>query len=269
MMILALMSLLMMPGCPATCPDQTQPCRTSTLRVVTYNIHSAKDPELILKNLQRLDADVIFLQETPLLEKGVVEFARKLGMNFLFAPYQPGGNSGCAILSRGTLKLVRPLKSAQPGERDFGLIAEVTVGGSMIDIVCIHLKSVPRPLVTGFVSSVGLRSAQAKEVAEFTVAATGPVIVAGDCNTLAPSPDYGLLAGVLTDCCVVTKTATQPSIYLENLGLRIDHVFVNEAWRVRSCRVLPLAGSDHRPVLAELERMEKASQKSTTTKPGP
>jgi endonuclease/exonuclease/phosphatase (EEP) superfamily protein YafD len=269
MMILVMMSLLMMPACPATCPGQTRPCRASTLRVATYNIHSAKDPELILENLKRLDADVIFLQEAPLLEKGVVEFARKLGMNFLFAPYRPGGNTGCAILSRGALKLVRPLKSAQPGERDFGLIAELTAGGSTINVVCIHLKSVPRPLVKGFVSSVGLRSAQAREVAEFAVAAAGPVIVAGDCNTLAPSPDYRLLAGVLTDCCVATKTATQPSIYLEDLGLRIDHVFVNEAWRVQSCRVLPLAGSDHRPVVAELERIKKASQASTTTQPDP
>jgi endonuclease/exonuclease/phosphatase (EEP) superfamily protein YafD len=86
---------------------------------------------------------------------------------------------------------------------------------------------------------------------------TGPLLVAGDLN----SPVQGLACRALLNCGLQDAFSAAGRGYgytygrftpLRHAFLRIDHVLASRHWRVLSCRAGNDAGSDHRPVIAEL-----------------
>lgn len=114
------------------------------------------------------------------------------------------------------------------------------------------------------------------EIAGWLSLETGAVIVLGDLNTTNQAENYQLIARHLTD---VNKAVGQsfnltfpdPAIFqltqrlpwLVRLALAagpfvgIDHIFVSEHFTPRSFQVIQQsAGSDHRPVVATLTRVE-------------
>jgi len=220
------------------------------IRVATYNVLTSSDPNRILKNLQLLDADIVCLQEVRNDATHLKRFVDQLKMTAAYAAYGPRSGAGMAILARGTIKPGKVLNMA--GERDYGFSADVTIKGETVRVLCIHLKSLPRPLIRGAMESMGARTRQAKDVVELAEASPHPVIVAGDTNSLGFFPSYVALARSLTDCCAACGTTTQPSIFVNRAGYRIDHVFVRGPWAIDAARVRELDGSDHRPVVAEL-----------------
>ena len=93
---------------------------------------------------------------------------------------------------------------------------------------------------------------------------TGNVIMAGDFN--ATLDHFASLAGsVDTDFGMCTSAATAagsgavgtwPTMLPSFLGAPIDHVMATDGWRITGARVIEShdkAGSDHRPVLAQLQ----------------
>lgn len=220
------------------------------LTVATYNVRGARDIALILKNLREINADVVFLQEIRDTQTRLKLFARALGMRYVFASYGSDKRFGCAILARGTLKHDRILSMA--GERNHGLAARLKIKNVDLYVICVHLKSLPRPLIKGALASMGPRARQADAVVKLARKYGGPVIVAGDCNALPFFPEYLTLSTAMIDSCAVTKTTTQPTIFVGKAGYRIDHVFVKGDWRVVSCNAPAVRGSDHRPVVATL-----------------
>jgi len=232
------------------------------LTVATYNIQGGRDPQLILRHLRRFNADIICLQEVNNRQTGLKLFARALGMNYLFAPRRKGERFGYAILAHGKLKRGKTL--TMPGERNYGFAAELDIKHTNLHVICIHLKSLPRPLIKGALTSMAIRARQARTVIKSAKDKPGPVIVAGDCNALSFFPEYLSLSKSMTDCCVATKTSTQPTIFVGKVGYRIDHIFVKGSWNVTSCQVRAVKGSDHRPVVAKLEL---DSTHTTSTRP--
>lgn len=95
----------------------------------------------------------------------------------------------------------------------------------------------------------------------------GDVILAGDFNATLdhfsglPRTD-GADLGSCHDAAAVTDNAavgTWPTQLPALLGAPIDHVLVSDAWRVTGMRVVQSvdgAGSDHRPVLVQLQRAD-------------
>jgi len=257
-------STFLLAGCSlaASTTPSKRPDSAIKLRVATYNVRIGSDLSRIQENLRLIGADVICLQEISTRRARLRKLAEALGMNYLAANYGKNWRNGLAVLARGKLKLVKVF--TMPKERNFGLAAEVAVKGRKLNVLSIHLKSLPRPLLKGFFKSMGSRSQQAKQIAEFAKRSALPVIVAGDCNTLPLTPAYVALSSALRDCCTATGTSTQPTISIDRAGYRIDHVFVRGPWRIASCKVLPLAGSDHKPVAADLELIDVPT---TTSKP--
>ncbi len=226
--------------------------------VATYNVQLAHNAELTLKNLKSFNADIICLQEIDKEASSLRMLADKLGMKYVFAGYSDRSRVGCAIMARGNVVRVTTLK--MPRERNFGLVADVIVKGKSIRVICVHLKSLPRPLIHGAFKSMLPRMKQAKTVVQYALKSRKPVIVAGDTNSLAIFPGYATLAQSLKDSCTVKKTTTQPSIFVNKIGYRIDHVFVKGPWEIISSKVLPLSGSDHRPVVATLRLKKPTTQ---------
>ncbi len=242
---------------------QTQPALR--IRVATYNILCGRYIKDVVKNIKHIRPDIICLQEAPLnSRRGVRKIARVLGMDYLFYGYHKKGGVGLAILATGRIEPVRyfPEKTG----RSFALAGKVEIGGRKILVVSIHLKSLPRPIIKGLLTSMDAHKKQVKRILELVTKdyPNIPVIVAGDTNTLPFTPEYIMLTNRLKDCCIVTKTSHKPSIFIGKTGYRIDHIFIRGDWKILKCDVSPLAGSDHRLVWADL-KLEV--EKSQTVKP--
>jgi endonuclease/exonuclease/phosphatase (EEP) superfamily protein YafD len=241
---------------PATRPvSATQPviavraAQTMDLSVASYNILGGREKAKVLANIRSANPDIVLLQEAPL--EVVREYARQLNMDFDFGPYLPRSDSGLAILTRGKIEPIKLFFMAK--ERNFALAGEVTIRGEKIFVVCVHLKSLPRPVSSGVFKVMKPHTEQAKTILAEVKKQKLPVLVGGDCNALSFSPEYMTFASQLRDCATATPAATQPTIFVGDVGYRIDYLFTRGPWYVQSCRVNSESGSDHRMIHCRLK----------------
>ncbi|MFA5864624.1 MAG: endonuclease/exonuclease/phosphatase family protein [Phycisphaerae bacterium] len=231
---------------PSTRP--TAP-KVLNLRLASYNILSAKFADKAFQNIQSVHPDIVLLQEAPLSR--IKSFARNLGMSYQFGPYGPKSSTGLGILTIGKIKPVKLFD--MPKERNFALAASVEMGNQKFLVICVHLKSLPRPLLTGLLKSMRPRQEQAKMIVELVKQTKTPAIVGGDFNTLSFTPEFLTLSSILRDCASAVGTSSQPSIFVNGIGYRIDHIFVRGPWKTRASQVSPLPGSDHRLIWVDLQ----------------
>jgi vancomycin resistance protein VanJ len=80
-----------------------------------------------------------------------------------------------------------------------------------------------------------------------------PLIVAGDFNTPTESVLYRRHWGDLHDAYAKGGWGVGHTLFSRWHGIRIDHILYDSRWKCGSSWVAPHMGSDHRPVIAELE----------------
>lgn len=88
----------------------------------------------------------------------------------------------------------------------------------------------------------------------------GPLLVAGDMNTMPFQPNVQRLQSILTDTFVeagsglgYTFPADGTAYHLPSIPfMRIDYIFHNAAWRATTTNVDTITGSDHRYIIADL-----------------
>ena len=252
LILLAACAARAQPGGPAPAPV------TERWRVVTYNIrHGAGldgriDLERIASVLQRLDADVIALQEVDSVVRrsGGEDQARRLGellgMNHAFGAFMDyqGGRYGMAILSRCAIRRVNSVRLPDGNEPRIALAVELDAPGGALTVVNVHFD---------WVGDDGFRYAQAQQVARFLDSLSTPYILAGDFNdrphtrTLSLFRERGREAAKLGEQRF-TFRADDPN-------REIDYVFVSgkDRWTVVDVDVVEeRVASDHLPVVAEL-----------------
>lgn len=98
-----------------------------------------------------------------------------------------------------------------------------------------------------------LRNIESSRARQWVDQGEGPRLVAGDFNTPGESVIFRNHWGDLTDAFARAGFGFGYTKFTTFIGVRIDHILADERWIVRRSRVLPDYGSDHRPVLAELE----------------
>ena len=84
--------------------------------------------------------------------------------------------------------------------------------------------------------------------------ALAPAVIAGDFNTPAESRIFARHWGDLDDAFDRVGFGFGATKYNGWIRVRIDHVLTGSGWRAVSARVGGAAGSDHRPLMVELER---------------
>jgi endonuclease/exonuclease/phosphatase family metal-dependent hydrolase len=247
------------------------------LRVVTWNIHHGKRLDRVTEWLRAQEPDVVLLQEVDRDARrsgGVdvaAEMARRLGMNFVFAPAfeeagQGTGNgrpalNGQALLARGEILNPRVLRFSRqtgfwrprrwlpnwaPMQRRNGgriaLVAEVAAGESTVAVYNLHLES----------RGIGhTRRLQLEETLRDAgrYPPTVPVIIGGDLNTKydpARTRERMARAG-FRNCLGERNTRTHV------LWGYLDWVFVRGPAECREPEVVRgTRASDHDPIVARL-----------------
>ena len=231
--------------------------------------------DLIARELQRLDADVVLLQEVPWTTRtgNVAELlARQLGYNYLY--YRVNGNKNLILFEEGEAILSRfPLSDAVTTElkprADFfdtrvALGATVDTPWSKVRLFVTHLTN----------KGVQPAGGQAESLRKFVEANTnGPTVVAGDFNSTQDTTQIKELTNVWTDAYRAAHPGEQgPTCCIDNLNAgpdepleeRIDYIFLahwsGQSFRTQKVFDVPFEmnggwqwASDHEGLMVEIQ----------------
>lgn len=247
-----------------TLPDKTE----GSIRVLTWNTAgAATDPETIAKAAVAMQADVVALPETT-IEAGtqVAVEMRELGspMWAHHESYQDregweewAANSTTLLISPelGDYAVVQSTSDGTTGTAILPSVVAMPVDGDGPVVVVAHAVA-PRPqAMDDWQSDLQWLADQC---------GTDDVVMAGDFNATIDHMDrLGVDGGTLGRCRDAASTTgnggvgTWPTDVPKLLGAPIDHVLATDAWTATGSVVLSGlddAGSDHRPLVVQLER---------------
>ncbi len=218
-----------------------KPLRLVSLNVLTSNSRA----DLVLDFLRRTEADVILLMEVN--DRWLADLAA-WQTNY---PYQlkeaREDNFGIAIFSRIPLTNTSVLEL---GEAEIPtLTAEIELGGQKIFLLGTH------PLPPGSAENSRLRNEQLEKIATTVRSQSLPAIVIGDLNCTPWSPYFSrlLATGGLKNTSQGLGVFNSWPATLAIVGIPIDHCLVSRSIRVIQKELGPHVGSDHLPVIVNLE----------------
>ena len=233
----------------------------STLRIVTYNVHSCigtdrkLDPSRIAAVIAEAEPDIVALQEVDVGRRrtGGADQAQMIASHLkMQAHFHPAltvaeeryGDAIITALPTGTVKAGR-LPSI--GEPRGALALEIFSGDEKLLVVNTHLGLRGRERIEQMNTLLG---------AGWLADAVGPTILCGDFNAVPASATYRAAARQLSDVQSVNKAGFRPTFPSRYPLLRIDHIFTTRNIRpidayVLNSRLARIA-SDHLPLVSTL-----------------
>ena len=251
-----LLAIWLLVGCSPRVADT--PPAAATIRVATWNIHYQPRPaDEVAAAVRALDADVLCLQETNPQWEAVLRGS--LSSDYPVMLFHPDG--GTAMLSRLALREVIFLHS--PLGYNNATSAKVDTPGGPLVIVNVHLRPAfdesGRPTLGSF-----LRGAGEEHIVELTeyvqhIERDAAVVVLGDFNEENDKGLRWLAERGYED--VLRRDHGGAATFSTRYGprgvlgvhLQLDHVLIRGPVRATGVWIGDAAGSDHRPVVAELE----------------
>jgi endonuclease/exonuclease/phosphatase (EEP) superfamily protein YafD len=219
---------------------------SARFRVLTFNTWFRNhDYAEIARLLERIQADVVVLQERD-RDDGAQRIAGHLA-SYPHSFVEPRPH-GVVVFSRWPITSAEllPLTSG-PGV----LAAHVTLdwNGKAVTVLGAHLHWPLGP------ASSRMRNAELAGIASFAAARQEPVIVAGDFNVAPWSRNFRatLERSGLSDSAAGHGLAPSWPSQFPPVGMRIDHCWVSHHWRSVDVRLGPSSGSDHLPLIVDLE----------------
>ncbi len=202
--------------------------------------------------LRHSEADVIVLQEAHDAFRAVLQQQLPDYPHHLVDPHR----QGVVLLSRWPI-VNRELISLTPGGVN-ATHALIDWRGMPVKIIGVHIHW---PLEQ---QSAHLARAEMRGLRDLLADQTGAVLLAGDLNTTVWSPQFKTLLRdtSLTECARGRLRPTWPSL-LVWLGIGIDHCFISRAARIARFEVGPHLGSDHRPIIVDVQWSSARTSQST------
>ena len=253
------------------------------LKVLTYNtqgmaVDKYLDTKLeMLEYINKLDADVICLQEVLVYKKGdrlTLPMMREAMKNypytyFDFKLYNSRRQFGNVVFSRYPLvnKETIPFES----KANISSQCDIVVNEDTIRLMVNHLESFylndedldlsdldvsniqENSLVRKLVRANRLRHDQVSVLREAIRQSPHPVIAVGDFNSLPISWVYWRMNLGMRDCFAESSVGQYGSTYQrKGLSARIDYIFTSRKLKPISCEVGDAEYSDHYPVMATI-----------------
>lgn len=233
-----------------------------SLRLLLSNVLTANTQRAALIDLARAERpDLLILQEVS------AEWIKDLNGLRDQLPYSIAeprdDNFGIAVYSRIPFveaKVVAPLDPTLPG-----ILAKINVNGQTVSILTTHTV----PPVGGYELFL-LRNAQLREAATTMRQLPEPKILIGDLNTTVWSPYFSQLieeSGLRDARRGFGVVPTWPANFWTPLmRIPIDHCLVSRDIRVVNIGAGPRIGSDHLPLIVDLEIPVNDSRKATRSR---
>ena len=230
-------------------PKPTPATTGRTLRIASANLLMVNEtPAVLAAELERFDADIYFLQELSAVWDDELErlgFWRRYPFNRRITSED---SFGAAIASRLPVRDIDVFWSSELPQ----MRGVLRLDDRDVDVVCIHLLP-PRTLEYTRTYHLGAEAlldiVRRLERRSF--------IVAGDFNS-TPDSDFATRMRDLADDAWEAGGHgfgfTWPNGMFQVPPVRLDHIFVSRDLGVLTARVGDGAGSDHRPVVADVAR---------------
>ncbi len=219
------------------------------LRLATINVHSANQrSDLVLEFLGSADVDVILLMEVNERWMSALESLHSAYPYYLAEPRDD--DFGMALFSR------RPLTNAtviELGGAELPSIeAEVVADNRRIHLLGTH------PLPPGSAAYARLRNEQYRQIAAHVQNRSHPTVVFGDLNATPWSPYFAdlLRDGGLQDSSQGLGLFGSWPAWLPFGRIPLDHCLVSPSIQVVGKRLGPSIGSDHLPLVVDLQMPE-------------
>ena len=226
--------------------ETTESTAGTRLRLVSLNVHTENArSDLVLKFLQDTDADVILLLE---VNERWMDAMQPLRTNYSQVLTEPReDNFGIALFSRLPLTNSEVLEL---GHAEVPSIATtISVGGQQMFLLGTH------PLPPGSATYARRRNEQLQEIAALVRHRGLPTIVLGDLNCTPWSPNFSdlLRDGGLKNASPQRGLFGSWPAWLPFGRIPLDHGLVSPNLRVLEKRLGPQVGSDHLPLILELQ----------------
>jgi len=228
-------------------PTETvKPAVGTRLRLVSLNVHTENEHrDLVLKFLQNADADVILLME---VNAAWMQALQPLRTNYAQVIAEPReDNFGIALLSRLPLTNSEVMELGRAGVPT--IATTISVGGEPLFLLGTH------PLPPGSATYARLRNEQLQEIAALIRRHNVSAIVLGDLNCTPWSPYFTDLlrdSGLKNISSRGGLFGSWPA-WLPCARIPLDHGLVSPTLRVIEKRLGPPVGSDHLPLILELQ----------------
>ena len=218
-----------------------------SVRVLLVNLLlSNREHDRVLQLVRNADADVLVFQEVNERWKSA------LAPITAAYPYVAGKTRedpfGTMVYSRLPILDQGTVPHGAAGRSSLQLVIDVQ--GTPVSIVCTHPKP---PLLAG---SFALRNDQIDRVIRLVETLPRPLVLVGDLNTTMWSPWFRRLcdrAGLASVREGVGVLGSWPAALPGFMRIPIDHVLVSPDVTVGSCRLGDDVGSDHLPLIVDLQ----------------
>jgi len=239
-----------------------------TIKILQWNIWYKEDPQKIISELKRIDADVICLQEVTIGNSlhdnvNVVELLREsTGFNLHHQEMKNGGDGTQAnvILSQYPVKSSRYVWINEPSgsggyddEYRCYIEVELAVEGKALTVGTTHMSYAHKFEETGRKleeSAKLIKELSNRECFVFT----GDLNVIPQSNTISDISNLLVHAGPdMKESTWTTKPFEYKGFRAETLDSRLDYVFTSKDIKVNNSRAIKTEYSDHLPILLEIQ----------------
>ena len=218
------------------------------LKLVFANVYRVnKRREAFVAFALRHQPDIVIAQEVDAVWDKAL---RPLQEQYPYFEVLPrGGGSGIALFSRlafERLDIVLPEGEGRPG-----ILVKMNVGGSTVSLLSVHPRA---PIRRGHLER---RNKMLEAATSYLQSLPAPKICVGDLNTSLWSPYYRSFADQTKLVNVRKGFGLLPSwptfLFFRWLMIPIDHCLVSDDIRVIQARTGEPIGSDHLPLIVEIE----------------
>jgi endonuclease/exonuclease/phosphatase family metal-dependent hydrolase len=226
------------------------------IRVLSWNIWIHGYFDKIADFLQASNADIIGLQEVldsdP--ERDVIGYLNKLGYHHTFAPMKKrrdrkSWNDGPAIFSKCKFLNTQIYKLSNT-DRRVAVKTDVQIGNKTLHVFCTHLTHTHQ-------KQTAEQNLQIENLLKLLP--REKTILMGDFNATPQSSVIQSMKKIFTNTDPDNNPTWSlyaegcPKCKLDKINMRLDYIFVSPDMKVKESRVGDSKGSDHLPILADIE----------------
>lgn len=231
------------------------------IRVLTCNIDGKRDLRRLSNYVARTQPDIIAMQE--------VASETQSALSEIFTPdkWNISFTGGLGLVSRFKIINVETKdRKVLGGWGSFTTRYELKTPYGIIQFFNVHLET-PRQGIEAMMSNglgglpemerVTVLQDRESQIASQWIEKYKNVLIAGDFNMSIANPIYKRYWSLFTDAFSSGGVGFGYTKFTRWHGVRIDHILRDGNWKILSADVGPDVGSDHRPVIADLQFIGK------------